>query len=308
MESPSKLLLVLLGPTAVGKTELSLRLAKLLSCPVISADSRQIYDTIRIGTATPTAEQLAQAQHFFVGKLHLDQYYSAAQYEREVLLLLDQHFRHNDTALLAGGSMMYIDAVCKGIDDIPTIHDDTRAFLRRKLDEQGPDALLAELRLLDPDYYAIADLKNTRRLVHALEVCYQTGKSYTAFRTRSQKPRPFRVLKVGLTRHRESLFSRINQRVEAMMREGLLEEARSVYPLRHLNSLNTVGYKELFRVLAGEWELPMAVERIKKNTRVYAKKQLTWFRRDDGIHWLNLDECSTDDALGRIAALMREGK
>lgn len=295
-----KTLVVLLGPTAVGKTELSLQLAKLLSCGIISADSRQIYDTIRIGTAAPTPAQLAEVEHHFVGTLPLDGYYSAAQYETDVLAHLEEHFRTHDTALLSGGSMMYIDAVCKGIDDIPTIREDVRLEMRQRLATEGLEVLAAELQRLDPEYAATADLQNPKRVVHALEICHQSGRTYTSFRTGTKKVRPFRVIKIGLNRSRESLFARINSRVDAMMEEGLLDEVRSVFDKRHLNSLNTVGYKELFNVLTGEWELTMAVERIKKNTRVYAKKQLTWFAHDQEIHWLDLDSLSTAEALAAI--------
>ena len=323
------LLLVLLGPTAVGKTELSLRLAKLLSCPIISADSRQMFRGIRIGTAAPTDEELQQVPHYFVHTLDLDQYYSAAQYEADVLEMLDhpqplleegrKPLGQNTppqggdgggrlvSFILSGGSMMYIDAVCNGIDDIPTIRDDVRASVRQRLESEGLDVLCQELRLLDPEYYAIADLKNTQRIVHALEVCYQTGRTFTSFRTGQKKERPFRIVKVGLCRSRENLFRRINQRVDQMMADGFLDEARSVYPLRHLNSLNTVGYKELFRVIDGTWPLDMAIERIKKNTRVYAKKQMTWFQRDPSIHWLNLDTLTTDQALQHILDIVENG-
>lgn len=283
-----KTLLVLLGPTAVGKTEIALELAEQLHSPIINADSRQIYRDLRIGTAAPTAEQLARVRHYFVGTLGLQDYYSAARYEEEVLELTRQLFRDHDTLLLSGGSMMYIDAVCRGIDDIPTIEPDVRANLHQRYAEGGLDPLLAELRLLDPEYYAQADLRNTRRIMHALEVCYQTGRPFSSFRTATAKARPFRILKVGLRRQREDLFQRINSRVDQMMAAGFLEEARSLLPYRDENALNTVGYKELFQVLDGSWDLGFAVERIKKNTRVYAKKQMTWFAHDDSIHWLDL--------------------
>ena len=300
-----KTLVVLLGPTAVGKTELSLSLAKLLSSPIISADSRQIYKTIQIGTAAPTEEQLQEVKHYFVHQLELDEYYSAAQFESEVLQLLDNHFKTHDVALMSGGSMMYIDAVCKGIDDIPTISDDVRNLMHERLRNEGLDVLKAELRMIDPDYYAIVDLKNQKRIVHALEIYYQSGKPFSSFRTHTQKERPFRIVKIGLMRSRDVLFQRINQRVDEMMKEGLMEEVRSVYHLKHLNSLNTVGYKELFKVLDGEWDLPMAVERIKKNTRVYAKKQMTWFKHDEDIHWLNLDDTSVEEAISSINEIIK---
>ena len=261
-----KTLLVILGPTGVGKTELSLQLAEYLQCPIINADSRQIYKDIEIGTASPTVEELARVKHFFVHTLPLDAYYSAAEYEKDVLTLLEELYKTHDTLLLSGGSMMYVDAVTKGIDDIPTVDEDTRAMLRERFEKEGLEPLLAELKLLDPAYYDMVDKKNHKRVVHALEICYMTGKTYTSFRTQTQKSRPFRIVRVGLRRNREQLFERINQRVDAMMRQGLMDEVKRVYPLRRLNSLNTVGYKELFKVLDDEWELPMAVERIKKNT------------------------------------------
>ena len=295
-----KTLLVLLGPTGVGKTELSLQMAERIGCPIINADSRQIYKDISIGTAAPTAEELARVRHFFVHTLPLDAYYSAAEYEKDVLALLDALFRQHDTVILSGGSMMYIDAVTKGIDDIPTVDEETRSLLKQRLEQEGLDQLLQELRLLDPAHYEVVDKRNPKRVVHALEVCYMTGKPYSSFRTNTQKERPFRIVKFGLQRNRESLFARINARADAMMQQGFLDEARQVYPLRHLNSLNTVGYKELFHVLDGEWELPMAVERIKKNTRVYAKKQMTWYKKETDIHWLDADQLSVEEMLQDI--------
>ena len=293
-------LLVLLGPTGVGKTELSLQLAERLGSPIINADSRQIYKDIEIGTASPTAEELARVEHFFVHTLALDEYYSAAEYEKDVMQLLPRLFQTHDTVLLSGGSMMYVDAVTKGIDDIPTVDDDTRSMLRERWENEGLEPLLAELKLLDPQYYEVIDKRNHKRVVHALEICYMTGRPYSSFRTNIRKERPFRIVKFGLRRERENLFARINARVDKMMEEGLLEEARRVYPLRELNALNTVGYKEMFKVIAGEWELPMAVERMKKNTRVYAKKQITWYRNDADIHWLDADKMSVAEMLNVI--------
>ena len=281
-------LIVVLGPTAVGKTEYALSLAERYACPIINADSRQIYRDIEIGTAAPTEAEIARVKHYFVHTLGLDEYYSAAQFEADVLRLLDQLFTVHPVVVMTGGSMMYIDAVTRGIDDIPTIAEDVRTELKERYQREGLDRLLAELKLLDPQYYAEVDQKNHKRIVHALEICYQTGRPYSSFRQNTHKPRPFAIEKIGLRRSREDLFSRINRRVDQMMEQGFLEEARRVYPLRHLNSLNTVGYKELFRVLDGEWELPMAVERIKKNTRVYAKKQMLWFSKDPEINWIDL--------------------
>lgn len=264
-----------------------------------------MFRCMSIGTAAPTPQELDEVRHYFVHTLDLDQYYSAAQYEADVLKLLDEAFPAHPIQLMSGGSMMYIDAVCNGIDDIPTIRDDVRQHIRSRLENEGLDVLSQELRLLDPQYYALVDTKNTQRVVHALEVCYQTGRTYTSFRTGQRKQRPFRIVKIGLRRSRPNLFQRINQRVDAMMQDGLLDEVRSLYPYRHLNSLNTVGYKELFNVLDGVWPLDMAVERIKKNTRVYAKKQLTWFQRDNDIHWLDLDTLTTDEAVQQIDLLLR---
>lgn len=280
-----KTLIVITGPTAVGKTALCLDIASHFNIPVINADSRQIYRELKIGTAAPTEQQLRQVRHYFVGILELDDYYSASIYEQQVLELLESQFAHSDYALLSGGSMMYIDAVCNGIDDIPTVDDDTRAMMKRRLAEEGLEALCEELRKLDPEHYAIVDRKNPRRVVHALEICHMTGRTYTSFRTHSRKQRPFRVKKIGLNIERDALYDRINRRVDQMMAEGLLEEARRLLPKRHLNALNTVGYKEMFTYIDGIWTLDEAVERMKGNTRRYARKQLTWFRNDLQVKW-----------------------
>ena len=271
-------LIVLIGPTGVGKTELSLRLAENFHTSIVSADSRQLYAELKIGTAAPTPDQLKRVPHYLVGTLHLTDYYSAAQYEQEAMEILHQLFTEHEVVVLTGGSMMYVDAICKGIDDIPTVDAETRQVMLQKYEEEGLEQLCAELRLLDPDYYRIVDLKNPKRVIHALEICYMTGKTYTSFRTQQKKERPFRILKIGLTRDREELYDRINRRVDQMMEEGLLDEVRSVLSYRHLNSLNTVGYKELFKYLDGEWELPFAIEKIKQNSRIYSRKQMTWFK------------------------------
>ncbi len=297
----SKTLVVLLGPTGVGKTALSLQLAEKLGCPILNADSRQIYRDIAIGTAAPTAEELARVKHYFVHSLALDAYYSAAEYEKDVLMLLHDLFQTYDTLVLSGGSMMYIDAVTKGIDDIPTVDEDTRELLKQRYAQEGLIPLLEELKLLDPLYYDLVDKKNHKRVIHALEICYMTGQTYTSFRTHTPKQRPFRILQFGLWRQREQLFVRINSRVDLMMQQGLMDEAKRVYPLRHLNALNTVGYKDLFKVIDGEWTLPMAVERIKKNTRVYAKKQMTWYQHDADIHWLDADKLSVMEMVRAMA-------
>lgn len=290
-------LIVILGPTAVGKTELTLSLAEHYACPILNCDSRQIYRDMRIGTVAPTQEQLDRVRHYFVGQLNLDEYYSAAKYEQEVLQLTSELFKTHNTLILSGGSMMYIDAVCNGIDDIPTVDEEVRATLAKRLQEEGLEKLLAELRLADPEHYDFVDHKNAKRVVHALEVCYTTGKPYSSFLTRKTlrcgasttqtADRPFRILKIGLERPREELFARINSRVDDMINSGLLHEAMTLLPHRHENALNTVGYKEMFNVLDGTWELPMAIERLKKNTRVYAKKQMTWFKHDTGVTWFH---------------------
>ena len=281
-------LIVITGPTAVGKTALTIELARHFCIPIINADSRQIYRELRIGTASPTPEQLQQARHYFVGTKSLDDYYNAAMYEQDVLACLQE--QDLPTNLLSGGSMMYIDAVCNGIDDIPTIRDDIREEMKRRYQEEGLESLCEQLRQLDPEHYEVVDRQNPRRVIHALEICIQTGRTYTSFRKQTRKQRPFDIVKIGLNRDREELYHRINVRVDMMMQEGLLEEAAALYPKRHTNALNTVGYKELFAYMDGQWTLEEAVERIKGNTRRYARKQLTWFKRDKDICWFHPDE------------------
>lgn len=288
--SSAKTLIVITGPTAVGKTALCLDIAQHFGIPIINADSRQIYKELKIGTASPTSEQLQLVPHYFVGSLSLTDYYSASLFEQQVLEILSRQFRSHDFALMAGGSMMYIDAVCDGIDDIPTVDDVTRETLKRRLAEEGLEALVEQLKELDPEYYEIVDRQNPRRVVHGLEICLMTGKTYTSFRKREKKERPFRIVKIGLNREREELYDRINRRVDEMMRQGLLKEAQEMYPLRHLNALNTVGYKELFDYFDGRWPLEEAVERIKGNTRRYARKQLTWYKKDPQIKWFHPDQ------------------
>ncbi|MBR1502882.1 MAG: tRNA (adenosine(37)-N6)-dimethylallyltransferase MiaA [Prevotella sp.] len=288
-----KTLIVITGPTAVGKTALCMDIARHFGIPIINADSRQIYRELKIGTARPTAEQTQAVKHYFVGTLGLDDYYSASLFEQQVLQLLDQLFQTSDYALLSGGSMMYIDAVCNGIDDIPTIDDETRRRMKQRLADEGLEALCEELRRLDPEYYEIVDRQNPRRVVHALEICTMTGKTYTSFRRREQRQRPFGIVKIALNRPREELYERINQRVDQMMSDGLLEEARAMYPRKELNALNTVGYKELFDYIDGRWSLEEAVERIKGNTRRYARKQLTWYKKDEHIRWFHPNDKET---------------
>jgi len=280
-----KTLVVITGPTAVGKTALTIQLAQYYGVPVINADSRQIYRELKIGTAAPTDEQLHQVPHLFVGTKSIDDYYNASMYEQEVLAYLRE--APSEISILSGGSMMYIDAVCNGIDDIPTVRDDIREEMKRRYKEEGLEALCEELKRLDPEHYAIVDRQNYRRVIHALEICHQTGKTYTSFRTQQKKERPFRIVKIGLNREREELYHRINLRVDQMMREGLLNEVNGLINKRQTNALNTVGYKELFDYIDGRWSLDEAVERIKGNTRRYARKQLTWYKRDDNMHWFH---------------------
>lgn len=283
-----KTLKVIIGPTGVGKTDYALGMAEQYGCPILNADSRQLYRDIPIGTAAPTAEEQQRVKHYFVGTLGLEDYYSAAQYEQDAMKLLTKLFQTHDTLVMSGGSMMYIDAVCKGIDDIPTVDDDTRQLLKSRYEAEGLEPLVAELRLLDPEYYDICDKRNPKRVVHALEICYMTGRTFTSYRVRKQVNRPFRIEKIGLQRPRPELFDRINRRVDKMVEQGLLEEAQRVLPYRTCNSLNTVGYKELFKYFDGEWDLDFALEKIRRNSRVYAKKQITWFKKDPDVNWVEL--------------------
>lgn len=290
----------------MGKTEICLQIAEHYGIDIINADSRQIFAEIPIGTAAPTAEQMQRVRHYFVGTHHIGDYYSASNYEQNVLELLrklaevegqrskdegqGEHpspNNHHPIALLSGGSMMYIDAVCNGIDDIPTIREDIRNEMKRRLEEEGLDALLEELSRLDPEHYAIVDRKNPRRILHALEICHQTGRTYTSFRTGEKRKRPFNIIKIGLNRDRDELYERINQRVLDMMEQGLEQEARAMLPHRELNALNTVGYKEMFQYFDGAIPLEEAIRQIQSNSRRYARKQLTWYKRDAEIMWFN---------------------
>lgn len=280
-------LIVLIGPTGVGKTELSLSLAEFLHTSIINADSRQIFKDIPIGTAAPTPEEQLRIQHYFVGTLNLTDYYSAAQFETDVIALLKNLFKTQNYALMSGGSMMYIDAVCKGIDDMPTIDNEIRVHILERYKQEGLEVMCQELKLLDPDYYKIVDTKNPKRVIHALEVCYMTGKPYSSFRTRQNKKRPFDIIKIGLQREREELYDRINKRVEAMIENGLIDEVKRVAAFRNCNALNTVGYKEIFQYLDGNWPYETAIEKIKQNTRIYSRKQMTWYRKDPEIRWFH---------------------
>ena len=291
-------LVVLIGPTAVGKTETSFAIAGHFGCPIISADSRQMYSGMEIGTAMPTQEELARHKHYFVGQLTPGDYYSAARYEEDVLALLEKEFPHHPTMLMSGGSMMYIDAVCNGIDDIPTVDDDTRRMIIEKYEREGLEQLSRELKILDPEYYNTADIKNPKRVMHALEICYMTGQPYSSFRKQTKKERPFNIIKIGLRREREELYERINRRVDIMFEQGLVEEVKKFHHLKEHNSLNTVGYKEIFKYLDGEWSLPFAIEKIKQNTRIYSRKQVTWYRKDEDIAWFHPG--NTSDIIAHI--------
>lgn len=283
----NKTLIVITGPTGVGKTEATLRIAEHFNVPVINADSRQIFSEIPIGTAAPTVEQQQRVQHYFVGNHHLEDYYSASLYEQDVLNIINS--QHTPISLLSGGSMMYIDAVCNGIDDIPTILPEIREEMMKRLETEGLEQMCNLLRELDPEHWNIVDRNNPRRVIHALEICIQTGKTYTSFRSNTIKERPFNIIKVGLNRDRDELYNRINQRVLDMIEEGMIEEALQVYPKRTLNSLNTVGYKELFEYLDGLTTLDEAIFKIQSNTRRYARKQLTWYKKDTAFQWFNPD-------------------
>ena len=283
-------LFVVVGPTGVGKTECCLDIARHLQVPIINADSRQIFAELPIGTAAPTPEQQQRVRHYFVGNHHLDDYYSASLYEQDVLRLLPTLFSQHPVALMTGGSMMYIDAVCKGIDDIPTILPEIREWMMTRLTQEGLPALVEELRELDPEHYQIVDKNNPRRVVHALEICHQTGTTYSSFRTNSSKQRPFHIVKIGLNREREELYDRINRRVWLMIEQGLEKEARNVFPQRHLNALNTVGYKDLFAYFDGLIPREEAIRQIQSNTRRYMRKQLTWFKKDETIRWFHPQE------------------
>lgn len=278
-----KTLIVVTGPTASGKTALAIELARHFGTEIISADSRQIYRDIPIGTAAPSAAELAMVRHHLIGTLPLDAYYSAAMFEQDALRLLDDIFSRADYAVVCGGSMMYVDALTHGIDDMPTVSPEVRQRVRDILEQHGPEGLDALLEITDPDYWARVDRANTRRVMHALEISMQAGVPYSTLLTGARRERPFRTVKMMIGHTREALFDRINRRTDAMIAGGLIDEARALLPMRHLNSLNTVGYKEMFACFDGLMDLPTATARIAKNTRVYAKKQLTWLRRDPDI-------------------------
>lgn len=287
---PQKNLIVLVGPTGVGKTETSLKLAEYFRAPIINADSRQIYKGMTIGTAAPTEEDRKRVTHFGVQFLNPGDYYSAAQFELDVMQLLEELFLKHDYVVLSGGSMMYIDAVCNGIDDIPTVDAETRKMMLERYEKEGLEPLVRELRILDPEYYRIVDLKNPKRVIHALEICYMTGKPYSSFRTNKKKERPFRIIKIGLKRDREILYGRINNRVTKMLEDGLEDEVKALLPYRGSNALNTVGYKEMFAYLDGKMTYDEAVDKIRQNSRIYSRKQMTWFKRDEQIQWFEPEQ------------------
>jgi len=283
-------LLVLLGPTGVGKTNISLSLADYFGCPIISSDSRQFYRELKIGTAAPSKDQQERVKHHFIGTHSIHDEYNAGQYEQDVILLLDELFRKQEVVLLVGGSMMYIDAVCKGMDDIPNIDAGTRAFWQKEYADKGLESIQNELKILDPVHYNQVDLLNPKRVIHALEICSTTGMPYSHFRKGESKDRNFNILKIGLNRPRPELYERINARVDEMMAEGLLQEAEQYYEFKKLNTLNTVGYKELYEYMDGHWSLDFAVNMIKQDSRRYAKRQMTWFNRDKDIRWFHPDD------------------
>lgn len=284
-----KTLFVIVGPTGVGKTSLCVKIAEKLNTVIINADSRQIFKEIPVGTAAPTKDERKLIKHFFVGNLHINEYYNASMYENDVLRLLNVLFKYKDNVILSGGSMMYIDAVCKGIDDIPSVDDTIRKTIQERFNNEGIEKISEELAQLDPKYFEIVDRKNPKRVIHALEICLSTGKTYTSFRKNTIKERPFRIIKIGLNRERQELYNRIDLRVEQMINDGLIQEALNVYQYRHLNALNTVGYKETFEYLDGLSTLENTIFRIKCNTHKYCRKQLTWFKRDKDIHWFSPD-------------------
>ena len=293
-----KTLVLILGPTGVGKTELSLRVAEHFGSPILSCDSRQIYRAIPIGTAAPTAEEQARVKHYFIATHELNEDYNAGQYERDAIALMEELFRAHDILVMTGGSMLYADAVCNGLDDLPAVPDKIRKEVTRLYQEKGLVWLQSEVQRLDPAYWNEVDRQNPARLIHCVELCLTTGKPYSSLLSKkptsnSRQPitnRPFRILKIGLERPREELYDRINRRVEQMIADGLVEEAKAVWPMRHLNSLQTVRYRELFAHFDGEYDLARAIELIQQNSRHYAKRQMTWFRRDNTIHWLNAND------------------
>ncbi|MBR2285660.1 MAG: tRNA (adenosine(37)-N6)-dimethylallyltransferase MiaA [Paludibacteraceae bacterium] len=290
MEQCSKTLVLILGPTGVGKTELSLQVAEHYGCPILNCDSRQVFKSIPIGTAAPTEAEQARVKHYFIATRALEEDYNAGQYERDALRVLEDLFRTHEVVVMTGGSMLYADAVCYGLDELPAVPAAIRRSVQESYEKHGLAWLQAEVQRLDPNYWEEVDQQNPARLAHCVELSLTTGKPYSSLRTNTRVQRPFRIVKVALERPREELYDRINRRVLQMIEDGLVEEARSVYPKRHLNSLQTVGYRELFACFDGEYDLNRAIELIQQNTRHYAKRQMTWFRRDEDIHWLKAND------------------
>ena len=295
----NKTLIVIAGPTASGKTAFSIEMAKALNTVILSADSRQFYKEMSIGTAAPTKEELSQVKHYFVHHISIEDKYDVADYERDVLQLLDKLFKTHDAVIMTGGSGLFIDAVCNGIDTMPDVQPEIREKVQKLFDAGGLKALQDEVLRLDPVYYAIVDQQNPRRLQRALEVCYQTGQSFSSFRSGNTVQRNFEIKKYALLWDRQTLIERIDKRVDIMMEQGLLAEAKALYPKRHLNALNTVGYKELFSYFDGQCTLEEAVEQIKIHTRQYAKRQMTWLRKDKSYTWITPDELCCDSPCRR---------
>lgn len=285
-----KKLFVIIGPTAVGKTSISIKLAEILHSPIISADSRQFFKELKIGTAAPTDNELKKVKHYFIGTHSIFDTYNAGQYEEDAIKLLTELFQRHNALVLTGGSMMYIDAVCNGLDNVPTISDEVREFWKKEYETKGLAHIQEKLKELDEKHYTEVDLKNPKRILHALEVCMQSGKPYSDFRKGKKKKRDFEIIKIGLNRPRAELYNRINQRVDIMIKDGLIEEAKRYYSHKELNTLNTVGYKELYGYMDGEYDLEKAIELIKRDSRRYAKRQLTWFNKDEEIHWFHPDK------------------
>lgn len=283
----SKTLIVILGPTGVGKTDLSINIAKHFKTEISSSDSRQVYQELSIGTAVPEKEQLKAVKHHFIHTCSIHDYFSSWECEKQTIKLLSKLYKEKNEVLLVGGSMMYIDAICNGIDEIPTIDPQLRKEIMEQYEKEGLEYMRMQLKQLDPVFYNQVDLKNAKRVIHAVEICLMTGKPYSELRTNSKKKRDFNIIKVGLNRDRAELYDRINRRVDIMIEEGLIEEAKSVFEFRHYNSLNTVGYKELFEHFEEKISLEKAIELIKRNSRRYAKRQLSWFRRDEEINWFH---------------------
>lgn len=298
MSETIKKLFVILGPTGVGKTDIGIEIAKRLDTEIISSDSRQIYKEMSIGTATPSAEQLNTVNHYLIHTKSINEYYNASMYEEEALKILEKIYKSHNEAVLVGGSMMYIDTLCKGIDDLPNVDPEIRNILLARYQKEGIESIRFELKNADPEYYQKADLRNHKRLIHALEIFYMTGKPYSTFLTKPQKERDFKIIKIGLNTEREELYNRINKRVDLMIEAGLVDEVKSLYPHRSLNALNTVGYREFFSWLDGDISFEEAVEQVKANSRKYARKQLTWFRKDKEIQWFSPNQ--KDDIINYV--------